>query len=66
MANEPSISINGELLTEAQAMTVRVALENFAIDLAAFPCASSPKVSGSMRDGYLARISEVREIIFRK
>lgn len=31
--NEPKIIVNGIALTEAQAMTVRVALGSFAIDL---------------------------------
>jgi hypothetical protein len=31
--DEPRITINGELLTDAEAMTVRVALTNFKFDL---------------------------------
>lgn len=57
---EPSIVINGVLLTIAQAMTVRVAIGNFLIEL------SDPEFKrdlGVIGDLYSARLSEISRIM---
>jgi len=60
--DEPAIVINGVPLTTAQAMTVRVALGAFAMDL------QSHRLGGddhgeAMTKGYLAAIYEVHQIM---
>ncbi len=61
---EPIISVNGTLLTDAQAMTVRVAIENFASDLLGGSLGDDEH-GVKMTQGYMARIREIREAIFR-
>jgi hypothetical protein len=60
---EPVIYVNGKLLSTAQSMTVRVALENFAQDLNANGLGND-KHGKAMTSGYLARINEIRKFIF--
>lgn len=61
--NEPEITINGNKLTEAQAITIRVAVESFYSDL-------EDKGLGNDQHGkamvslYKERINEIRNIIF--
>jgi hypothetical protein len=50
---EPSIMINGHELTEAQAMTVRVALQIFVISITGDPR------YGETERNYIARIAEI-------
>ena len=57
---EPEITINGTALDFGQAMTVRVALENFAMYLCELPA----KDRTGVFKGYLTRIQEIREFIF--
>lgn len=59
---EPAITINRIALTDAQAMTVRVAVENFAIDLATHGLGDDGH-GRTMTNAYLARIAEIREAI---
>ncbi len=57
---EPTITINGVSLTTAQAMTVRVALQNFAMEL------SDPEFKeavGEIGPLYLARIGEINRLM---
>jgi hypothetical protein len=55
---EPAITINGTPLTVAQAMTVRVALGIFLIDL------QSPDMDiGPMEIAYRERISEIHKLM---
>lgn len=56
--SEPAITINGRPLTEGQAMTMRVALENFAMDLTE---GLGDDEHGKLMTGlYRARIAEIR------
>ena len=59
---EPIKTLNGVPLTDSQAMTLRVCLESFAMDL---------KVDGTedgeykaMREEYLERITELKNIVY--
>ena len=52
---EPEITINGQRLTEAQAMTARVALQIFAMGV--------EDLEPTLRDGYRAAIRQINEII---
>lgn len=61
--NEPLISINAHLLTAAQSMTIRVALESFALDLNVEGLGPGEH-SRAMVAGYLACISEIRALMF--
>jgi len=60
---EPTITINGFTLNEAQAMTVRVAIEHFAVDLESDGLGDDD-VGKRITDGYLKSIESIREIIF--
>lgn len=57
---EPDIVINGTALSFGQAMTVRVAIENFAL----FISGLSAEERTAVFDNYMARINEIREYIF--
>jgi hypothetical protein len=60
---EPDITINGEPLTFAQAMTLRVALTSFHMYLAAE--GTPTELGESLTAGYRARASEVEGLMFR-
>jgi hypothetical protein len=62
MHDEPKVIVNGVRLTEAQAMTFRVAIENFAATLSDEKFARD--LGQTLATGYLARINEIREAIF--
>lgn len=62
MINEPNIIINGHLLTEGQASTVRVAVEVFAADLTTNGLGDDEH-GEIMAKSYLARISELRKLM---
>ena len=59
---EPAITINGHVLTTAQAMTIRVALGSFALTLQSDGLGED-EVGKSICAGYLGRISEINNII---
>lgn len=65
MYNEPDMVINGKQLTEAQAMTVRVALQSFALDCYELP-KKFPEGNNAIFPLYLERIKEINEIICGK
>lgn len=62
-SKETTIVINGVLLTDAQSMTVRVALESFAGDLVSDGLGDD-KIGKQITKAYLERISEVRSAMF--
>ena len=55
---EPDITINGTALNFAQAMTVRVAIETFAMS------AADPEM-GEIGQAYRARIEEIRQMMYK-
>jgi hypothetical protein len=59
---EPAITINGTPLTTAQAMTMRVALETFAMDLRDHGLGDDEHGT-TMTHGYLAAIRVIRELM---
>lgn len=61
--NEPRITINGIELRVGAAMTVRCAIECFASTLQSEGCGDDEH-GKLMTQGYLARIAEIRELIF--
>jgi hypothetical protein len=62
---EPRITINGVTLTDADAMTIRVALETLAIDLGSSENGLGNDDHGrAMRSGYLAAIDRIRAAMF--
>jgi len=65
MSNEAIIVINGQQLTEAQAATVRVALEGFASDLHNDGLGDDDH-GKAMTKIYQDRISEIRKPLYRK
>jgi hypothetical protein len=64
MTEEPRISINGVVLTTAQAATVRVALESFASSLD--KGLGDDYHGREMVNHYRAAIDDIRRIIFAK
>ena len=62
--NEARITINGVELTIGQSMTLRVALQSFAMDLKENGLGSD-ETGKSIAKGYLARISEMNNLIMR-
>jgi hypothetical protein len=62
MDSEPIITINGQLLTRAQAMTVRVACGHFGIYLEDFGLGPDP-LGHAIAVNYLARLKEVTAIM---
>jgi hypothetical protein len=65
MQSEPKIIINGVPLTEAQAMTLRVALQAFSIDLKTVGLGDDA-IGRSIAAGYRARIGEINEIMMKE
>ena len=63
--SEPNIIINGITLMEGQAMTVRVALETFALTLF-HEGLGQDRIGTDICRGYLARIEEIRSMMFRR
>lgn len=64
MMEEPQIEINGWQATPAMAMTIRVALESFAMDLQAngqHDCEHGI----AMTNSYMDRIKEIRELMYK-
>ena len=61
---EATMTISGVELTFAQSMTVRVALQTFALGLQADGLGSD-KTGKAMTAGYLARVRELNELISR-
>jgi hypothetical protein len=59
---EPRIVINEVALTEAQACTVRVALSSFATSLSKQGLGKDD-LGIAIRDAYLARLSEIQQMI---
>ena len=62
MSEEPAITINGTRLTEAQAATIRCAVEALAASLD--DGLGDDEHGQKMVEGYRARIKEIRGMIF--
>lgn len=65
MPNEATVVINGYELTSAQAMTIRVALEGFSMDLKDADSLGSDAHGKEMRALYFERIEEIRKFLYR-
>lgn len=63
---EPTIVIQGALLTVGQAMTVRVALNNFLIDLNEADALGDDEHGRAMTLAYKARIVELFQLMSQK
>lgn len=61
---EAHVVINGVILTEAQSMTVRVAIENFDADLKGGSLGEDQH-GVAMTAAYMARISEIRSALYQ-
>jgi hypothetical protein len=59
---EPAMTINGTRLTTAQAMTVRVAISTFAMDLQASGLGDD-ETGREIAQGYLAAISQLYRLM---
>lgn len=63
---EPDITVNGVVLSPAQAMTLRVALEVFANDLCEDAKTAEYNQWKTMIRDYQDRIQEIRALMLRK
>lgn len=64
-SKEPLITINGIVLNEGQSMTLRVAVESFIGEL--MDNGLGDDAHGiAMKQAYLDRLGEVRELMFRE
>lgn len=61
MPEEPLISINGRPLTEAESMTIRVALMSFLSEMVEPGSLGDDAHGKAMRDGYLAHGQAISE-----
>lgn len=61
--SEPNIIINGQALTEAQAMAVRVAITNFHAETADMHALGTDQHGIEMCTAYHLRLSEVVKLI---
>jgi hypothetical protein len=61
---EPSITINDFLLTEGEALTMRVALENFAFQLS--DKQFSKDLGEQLTRNYLDRIRDIHSLMFTR
>jgi len=64
MTKEPDITINGITLKTNQAMTIRVAIENFDLDLRENGLGDDGN-GKVICEGYRRCINEIRSLIFR-
>jgi len=64
MTEEPIIIINGKATTEAQAMTIRCAIESF--DNSLKDGLGDDEHGISMVNGYRANIASIRKLIFQE
>ena len=62
--SEPIIVINGNKLTNCQSMTIRVAIEQFAIDLKEENALGEDETGKQIAQGYKRNITEIRKYIF--
>lgn len=62
LPGEPKITINGRELTEAQAMTVRVAVQSYAMSLSSEGLGED-ETGKAIAKSYLARITEVNRFM---
>ena len=60
---EPEITINGQKVTTAMAMTIRVAVESFALSLACDGIGDDES-GKDMSRLYMARITEIRKLMY--
>lgn len=63
--SEPVISINGVSLNSAQAMTVRVAIENFSMDLKTSGLGTD-ELGMAITNGYLRNIEGIRKVMYKE
>lgn len=64
MTDEPQITINGHQCSVGEAMTIRVAVESFAMSLGDPDALGKDEHGRNMTAGYLAQIDDIRKKIF--
>jgi hypothetical protein len=65
MPKEAVITINGQTLTVGQSMALRVAVTNYHGDMSEPGALGKDSMGEGIRQGYLARLSEILEVILR-
>ena len=61
---EPNIIINGTILSQGASLTIRVAIEHFALLLSRENCLGNDKIGRNIREGYIEQIDNIRRIIY--
>lgn len=64
--DEPIITIGGVELTPGQSAVVRGAIENMAAAIVDPDSLGSDELGRSVRAGYMARIHEIRALLYRR
>lgn len=59
----PTITVNGQVLTEAQAMTLRCAIESFRMSLEPVDALGVDEHGQRMRTAYLDRTAEISNLM---
>lgn len=63
MTDEARITINGQALSAAQAMTLRVALQSFATEMEDDNALGTDQIGRDITQGYRARIHEINTLL---
>ena len=61
--NEPTITINGITLSQGQAMTLRVALQHFLMDMPKPNALGDDEVGQSIANGYKTTAQQINHLI---
>lgn len=64
--SEPIHSLNGVPLTEGQAMTLRVAMDFFAMEMANPDALGEDETGRAIRTGYYECLRQIRELLYRR
>jgi len=64
--SEPNIIVNGVVLTDAQSMSLRVALNDFQISMASDSALGDDDTGEAIRKGYSDRLAEVAKIMLQR
>jgi len=63
LQRETPITINGQPLSEGQAMSVRVAVEAYLVEMSQEGALGEDERGEGIRQGYLGRLTEVRTLL---
>ncbi|MDR8102463.1 hypothetical protein KPB04_12065 [Burkholderia cenocepacia] len=62
---EPTITINGDVLSPAQAAVVRIAIENLGVYLNNKPVLANSDLGPTLADAYRDRVKQLQRFMYR-